>query len=120
VPTARRLHVDIEAWNRHSAHDVAEHMAADAVFEDVALGQTFRGPEEIGNWATIIAETFSSDYQFELTQAISSETCFALEWTMCGTHDRANDQLPATGKRFELRGASVGCLRSGKVVENHD
>lgn len=110
----------IAAWNRHSARDVAAHMATEAVFEDVALGQIFRGPQEIGTWATIIAETFSSDYRFELTQAFSTESGFALEWTMTGTHDRESDQLPPTGKRFELRGASVGRLRGGRIAANSD
>jgi hypothetical protein len=64
--------------------------------------------------------TFSSDYTFELTSAVTTERGYALEWTMRGTHDHATEQLAATGRRFELRGASVGSLRTGKIVENRD
>jgi steroid delta-isomerase-like uncharacterized protein len=110
----------IDAWNHHSARGVAAYMATDAVFEDVALGVTLRGPDDIGKWADMIAETFSSDYSFELTSAITTESGYALEWTMRGTHDRATEQLAATGRRFELRGASVGALQAGKIRENRD
>lgn len=110
----------IDAWNRHSARDVAGHMTPDAVFVDTTLGETFRGPDEIGHWAELMTETFSSDYRFELTNAIVTQTDFALEWTLRGTHDRASAELPATGKSFAIRGVSVGSLRNGQISVNRD
>jgi hypothetical protein len=67
-----------------------------------------------------MTETFSSDYRFELTNTIVTQTDFALEWTMRGTHDRASAELLATGKSFAIRGVSVGSLRNGQISENRD
>jgi hypothetical protein len=40
---------------------------------------------------------------------------------MCGTNDREVEGVPATGRAFRVRGASVGKLdTSGRIVENRD
>jgi steroid delta-isomerase-like uncharacterized protein len=117
IDFARRY---IDAWNRHRASDIATFMLPDATFTDTTVGETFRGPAEIGHWADLMSETLSSDYAFELTSAFSSPPDIALEWTMRGTHDRASPQLPATGKPFEVHGVSIGRLRDGKIAENRD
>ena len=113
-----RLYID--AWNRHAASDVATFMAPEAVFTDTTLGETFNGPEAIGQWADIMSETFSTDYAFELTNAFQTATDYTLEWTMRGTHDQTSPQLPRTGKRYEINGVSVGRLHDGKIAENRD
>jgi steroid delta-isomerase-like uncharacterized protein len=108
------------AWNRHSATDVAAFMTEDAVFVDYALGETFHGPQEIGQWVDSMVAGFSSDFSLVLHHAVVTSTGFATEWTLRGTHDRASPQLAATGKHFEIRGASVGKVRDGKICVQHD
>ena len=54
------------------------------------------------------------------SSSVASETGYALEWVMQGTHDRASAQIPATGKPFAIRGVSVGELRDGKIARNTD
>jgi hypothetical protein len=40
---------------------------------------------------------------------------------MTGTNDRQVEGVPATGRSFRVRGASVGKLdTSGRIVENRD
>jgi hypothetical protein len=61
---------------------------------------------------------FSTDYHFEWGQFIADEESFAVEWVMSGVNDRANERFPATGMQFQIRDASVGRLRNGKIAEN--
>jgi steroid delta-isomerase-like uncharacterized protein len=110
----------IEAWNRHSGADVAACTTEDVVFVDLAVGETFHGRAGVAGWVDAATQTLSSDYRFELTNAVATETDYALEWTMSGTHDRSGPQQPATGKAFRVLGASVGRLRGGKIAENRD
>ena len=109
-----------QAWNRHSAQDVVQWMNPDAVYTDTTLGETLRGHGEISRFVDRLAETFSSDYRFEVTNAFATDTQYAAEWTILGTHDRTDGQLPATGKPFRVQGVSVGSLREGKISENRD
>jgi len=108
------------AWNRHSPTDVAAFMTADAVFVDVTLGETFRGPQEIGQWVESMVTGYSSDFSMALRYSVVTSTGFATEWIMRGTHDGSNDRLAATGKHFEIRGASVGEVRDGKICGQRD
>jgi steroid delta-isomerase-like uncharacterized protein len=103
------------AWNRHSAADVAAFMTADAVVVDTTLGETFRGAQEIRQWVESMVSSFSSDFSIVLRHAVVTSTGFATEWLMRGTHDGSSRQLAATGKRFEIRGATVGEVRDGKI-----
>ena len=46
---------------------------------------------------------------------------YANEWIMTGTNDREVQGVPATGRSFRVRGASVGKLdTSGRIIENRD
>jgi steroid delta-isomerase-like uncharacterized protein len=38
-----------------------------------------------------------------------------MEWTMAGTHQGDLPGLPATGRRFSLRGSAIVELRQGKI-----
>ena len=108
------------AWNRHSAVDVAAFMTEDAVFVDNALGETVHGPQEIGGRVEAMLTGFSSDFALTLQHAVVTSTGFATEWTMRGTHDGSRRALAATGKPFEIRGASVGKVRDGKICAQRD
>jgi steroid delta-isomerase-like uncharacterized protein len=108
------------AWNRHSATDVAAFMTADAVFVDTTLGETFRGPQEIGQWVESMVTSFSSDFSMALRHSVVTSTGFATEWIMRGTHDGSTHQLAATGKHFDIRGATVGEVRDGKICGLRD
>ena len=120
--TANRAFLDryLDAWNAHDPAAVARHMADDAVYEDVALGRVLHGPSEIAKFVEEATRS-SSNFRFEVVSLITTGSDYANEWVMLGTNDRALPGVPATGRSFRVRGASVGKLdSSGLIVENRD
>ena len=120
--TANRAFLDryLDAWNAHDPAAVARHMADDAIYEDVALGRVLHGPSEIAKFVEE-ATRASSNFRFEVVSLITTDSDYANEWVMLGTNDRALPGVPATGRSFRVRGASVGKLDpSGLIVENRD
>ena len=108
------------AWNAHDAAAVARYMADDAIYEDVALGRVLHGPSEIVSFVEE-ATTSSSDFRFEVVSLFTAGNDYANEWVMLGTNDRERRGVPATGRSFRVRGASIGRLdTSGRIVENRD
>jgi steroid delta-isomerase-like uncharacterized protein len=95
-------------------------MADDAIYEDVALGRVLHGPSEIAKFVEE-ATRASSDFRFEEVSLFSVGSDYANEWIMTGTNDRAVQGLPATGRSFRIRGASVGKRDTNeRIVENRD
>lgn len=113
-------HPYLQAWNAHDGHAVAEWMAEDARYEDVALGEVHTGRADIAQWIDGMAAQFSSNYHFETVSAQQDGDAYAAEWVMSGTHDGPSGPLPPTGKRFSIRGVSVGVLEGGKIKSNTD
>ena len=110
----------LDAWNSHDPAAVARHMADDAIYEDVALGRVLHGPSEIAAFVEE-ATRASSDFRFEEVSLFTAGNDYANEWIMTGTNDREVQGVPATGRSFRVRGASVGRLdASGRIVENRD
>lgn len=108
------------AWNRHDPVGVARHVADNCVFEDVAMNQIVRGPSEMAEFVAG-ATASSSDLHFEMCSLLSSGDSYLCEWVMSGTNDGPLRGMPATGRRFSVRGVSVGRLdRDGRIVENRD
>jgi steroid delta-isomerase-like uncharacterized protein len=120
--TANRAFLDryLDAWNAHDPAAVARHMADSAVYEDVALGRVLHGPSEIAKFVEEATRS-SSNFRFEVVSLITTGSDYANEWVMRGTNDRALPGVPASGRSFRVRGASVGKLdSSGLIVENRD
>jgi steroid delta-isomerase-like uncharacterized protein len=120
--TANRAFLDryLDAWNAHDPAAVARHMADGAIYEDVALGRVLHGPSEIAKFVEEATRS-SSNFRFEVVSLITTGSDYANEWVMLGTNDRALPGVPATGRSFRIRGASVGKLdSSGLIVENRD
>ena len=110
----------LAAWNAHDSAAVARHMADAAVYEDVALGRVLRGPSEIASFVEEATRS-SSDFRFENLSLFTAGSDYANEWIMLGTNDREVGGVPATGRSFRVRGASIGKLdQNGRIVENRD
>lgn len=108
------------AWNRHDAAGVARHIAEDGVYEDVAMGRSMRGPQEIAEFVAGAAAS-SSDLHFELGSLLTTGDSYLCEWVMAGTNDGPLEGMPPTGRKFSVRGVSVGRVdRDGRIVENRD
>jgi steroid delta-isomerase-like uncharacterized protein len=101
-------------WSQHDVAKVDEVFADDAIYEDAALGHVMRGRQEIKSF---LRENFSAvpDFKVELTRVFSNKDMAACEWIMSGTQTGDYSGLPATGKSFSVRGASVVLLENGKI-----
>ena len=110
----------IAAWSAHDIAGVGGFMADDVDFEDVTLGAAFHSRKEVEDFGVKFGETFSSDYRFSLVTEFSTDTEYAGEWVVSGTHDRSSPELPATGQPFSIRGSSIGRRQNGKITYNRD
>jgi steroid delta-isomerase-like uncharacterized protein len=120
TPDRSFLDTYLDAWNSHDSAAVAGHMADDAVYEDVALGRVLHGPSEIASFVEEATRS-SSDFRFETVSLLTVGNDYANEWVMLGTNDREARGVPATGRAFRVRGASIGRLdTSGRIVENRE
>lgn len=109
-----------DAWNSHDVGAVLEFFTEDGVYEDVTVGRVNRGKAEI---RAFVEETFATFPDFHVEDAgpatIDPAGRFANEWTMSGTHE-GDTAIPATHKRFSLRGASAGEFEGNKIRRNAD
>jgi steroid delta-isomerase-like uncharacterized protein len=106
----------LAAWNAHDSAAVARHMADDAIYEDVALGRVLHGPSEIASFVEEATRS-SSDFRFESVSLLTVGADYANEWVMLGTNNRERPGVPATGRSFRVRGASIGRLdANGRIV----
>ncbi len=110
----------LDAWNSGEGDALVACFTEDAAYTDIAVGQTFRGPNEIRQFQ---ADTFHAfpDFRIDLSQVIVDGTgSYALDWTMSGTHLGDRPGLPSTGKPFSLPAASVGLRLDGLITRNTD
>jgi steroid delta-isomerase-like uncharacterized protein len=110
----------INAWNSHDPAQVGAFMEDDAVYEDLALGQTHVGRPAIEAFVAT-AHEFSNDYVFTVISEQGGVGRYAIEWEMEGTNSGSAAGLPATNKPFRIRGVSVGRLgATSKIIGNRD
>jgi steroid delta-isomerase-like uncharacterized protein len=96
----------LAAWNSHNAEKIASFFTDDCVYEDAALAVVNQGREEL---KALAGATFASfpDINFEVTSFFAAGEWAGSEWIMSGTHTGDAPNLPATGKGFSIRGASI-------------
>jgi steroid delta-isomerase-like uncharacterized protein len=107
------------AWSSHDAEKVIALFTDDCVFEDVTFNVVLRGKEQLRGFADG-AFNAVPDITFELTGRVAAGERAAIEWVMAGTHVGDFPGLPATGKRFSVRGATILELESGKISRESD
>ena len=109
----------LAAVNSHDVDKILSFFTDDCVYEDVAVGKLNRGKQEVkafvNRWYVL-----SHDLNFELTSVFSAGDWAATEWIMSGTHTGEVLGIPATNKRFSLRGATIIELRTGRISRNSD
>ena len=111
----------IAAWNSHDVEKIATFFTEDGVHEDVAVGSVFHGKNEL---KAGISPMFVAcpDFNLEVKAFFGIADWLAQEWVMSGTQTGNFDVIgiPATGKSFSIRGASITKLREGKIARNTD
>jgi steroid delta-isomerase-like uncharacterized protein len=108
------------AWNSRDFEKLLSFFTDDCVYEDVALGRLERGKEQVGS---LIRSIFIDvpDFKMEVKSAFGSGDWGAGEWIMTGTYVHSSvPTVPATGKSFAVRGATILELRYGKISRNTD
>ena len=107
------------AWSSGDPDRLASIFTDDGVYEDGTMGVLTGGKAELKAFADGIFAAIP-DFTVELSSLFTSGPWAGMEWTMSGTHRGDLPGLPATGKPFTLRGASILELSSGQLARCTD
>jgi steroid delta-isomerase-like uncharacterized protein len=101
------------AWSSNDPDKVASLFTEDCVYEDVPTNAVSRSRDELRAFATAWMNAVP-DIKAEVTSSFSAGNALSVEWVISGTHRGDLPGMPATGKAFSVRGASVIELDQGK------
>jgi steroid delta-isomerase-like uncharacterized protein len=110
----RAIDQQFGCWSAHDMDRLLRLYTNDAVYEDVAMGVVNRGGAELRAFGEGILSGFP-DVTFELRSSFASPSGGGAEWVMRGTHKGDLPGMPATGRRIEVRGASVFEFEGNKI-----
>jgi steroid delta-isomerase-like uncharacterized protein len=107
------------AWASRDVEKILNLYSDDCVWEELAIGKVMSGKEEIRSF---LNEWFAAfpDNTLETISSITSGNFRCAEWINRGTHNGDFLNIPATGKTFSIRGASIIELREGKIIRVSD
>jgi steroid delta-isomerase-like uncharacterized protein len=116
----KKIKDELAAVNSHDVNKILPFFTDDCVYEDVALGLVSRGKKELnGFFNTVFVDL--PDFKLEVKSVFGASDWVGFEWVMTGTFAHSSiPGMPATGKKFSVRGASIRELRNGKVSRNSD
>ncbi len=105
----------LAAFNDGDPDQILALYADDALWEEVAIGLSARGPDQIrAHLDALFAAT--PDIAYEVTDAVVTDDRAVLEWVVTGTLTADFPGLPpAAGQPFSFRGASVFELADGQI-----
>ena len=109
----------IEAENSHDLERMLALMTDDIVIEDVPFGMVMQGKDSVKQGFSGFFAA-AADFKVEPKSWVTSERSFALEVIFTGTQKGDLPGLPATGKRFLVRGCSYGEFENGKIKGRRD
>ena len=109
----------VDAWNSLEPQRVVDVLTDDHTYEDVTFAVVCRGAAETRGFFQDAYSAFP-DLRFTLTSAAAGAERGAMEWTMTGTHHGDMPGLPATGKPFSVRGATVFEIAAEKISAVRD
>jgi steroid delta-isomerase-like uncharacterized protein len=108
-----------DAFNKHDARAVAAHYAQDSVAYDPFYPEPLKGRAAIEKDAADFFRAFP-DIRFELINLFDKGDRAAGEVKMTGTNSgplaTPMGEVPATGKRIDLRGALVGRINAENLI----
>lgn len=102
----QRLRQYYDAWSRQDIDAVMGFFTDASSFEDLGFAYKFEGLEQIRSFVEL-TYAGSPDFRIQPTKIIVGDGAAAAAWTMSGTHSGDYPGLPATGKRFRVRAASI-------------
>jgi len=105
----------LAAMNAHDLDKMLTFFTDDAVYDCTPRDKVSRGKEEIKDG---FSSTFTSfpDLKIEVKSAFNASDQGVSEWVMSGTFAKSDiPGMPATGKKFSVRGATVNAFKGGKI-----
>jgi len=122
---ARRLVDELyTAWSLHQPDRIDAIFTDDALYEDIAGGQIYRGRTEIKE---LIRATlgFAPDFRVTLRSVAVAGDTATTEWLIEGTQTAAArvgsaGEVPPTGRTFRLRGASILVFAKARITRVTD
>jgi steroid delta-isomerase-like uncharacterized protein len=106
-------------WSTRDVDRVISVFTDECIYEDVPLSVVNHGKDELRAFAQQVFDAFP-DLKIEPTAQVASDDWALLEWIMSGTHQGDLPGMPATAKRFSVRGATVLQLENGQISRNSD
>ena len=105
----------LAAMNAHDLEKMLTFFTDDAVYDCTPMGKVSKGKKEIKDF---FSNTFTNfpDFKIEMKSAFNAGEQGAGEWVMSGTFAKSDiPEMPATGKKFSVRGAGITEFRGGKI-----
>jgi steroid delta-isomerase-like uncharacterized protein len=107
------------AVNSHDVDKAVTFYADDCIYEDLGAIRVNKGKEEIKAYLSEIY-SMSQDVKLDVKSEHIEGNYYASEWVMTGTNTGKIMGLPATRKKFTIRGASFFQIRDGKISHQTD
>jgi steroid delta-isomerase-like uncharacterized protein len=111
-------------WNSFVGKDVrgaCAHYADDVDYVDHGVGQSFPGREAVEDFWQSFFDVIDVDaFTADLHAFTTTETTFAVEWTMRFQLVKPWGEFPPSPNVVALRGISVGDVAGGKIVSHRD
>ena len=108
----------LAATNAHDLEKILTFFTDDCVYDCMPMGKVSHGKKELKDF---FSSTFANmpDFKIEAKSGFNTGDWGAVEWVMSGTFAHSNiPGVPATGKSFSVRGASITEFRGGKISRN--
>jgi steroid delta-isomerase-like uncharacterized protein len=93
-------------WATRDLERVAAVFTDDCIYEDVPMGVVNHGKDEFRDFGNAFLAAVP-DFEVKLTSHLAAGGWGAAEWEMSGTHSGDLPNMPASGRTFSIRGASV-------------
>lgn len=110
----------VAAWNSHDVDRLTSLFAENGSYGEFGLGRVMLGREEVRRH---LIATFAALPDLTITptgEPLSSGERVYWKWLMSATHEGEFAGLPATGKRFELRGVAALLTKGDKIARGAD
>lgn len=107
---------NVEAWTTGDWNRLRAVLAADVIYDEIGGQRKVQGAEEFvkayQNW-----KAAGPDGKGTITNAIASGNTVLVEVTWTATNTGPMGDNPPTGKQWNVRGAQVVIVESGKIKE---
>lgn len=111
-------------WKAFVGKDVSRacaHYSEDVDYADHGVGQSFPGRDAVeAFWQSFFDVIDVDAFRADLHAFTTTDTTFAVEWTMHFQLVKAWGEFPPSPNVVSLRGISVGDVAGGKIVSHRD